>query len=706
MLITDIFPINNKALPELFAYEINASGNRTSIAGKLAYRLKKRFKGHWSSSGSRIISDMKLDESQIKEFLSDLWKSKDLLYGTLASLSLMNNWSFSAFDIATFTARGIMSDYDGAIYGLLSSNSVDISGGAGIEKIHEFRGWVVDGTPSVSISISSKIFLKRSLDYYMKEGLNPIGHYVAVHHQTLKGEVVRIIGTLKEHRDRLSSLAQDDNTLRLLEITPDEMPVVTVISGRNPYDYPVNLLHIVLTLQNADQFRVSTSEISRNSKMSPSSRRRLVERVKKAVLEGKSEEFKLLKDEFNSENNPISFPKYYSLPFSESVTVGNGYSCGFESRQLMNQMRLHGLHSYSKALKGRNIHMSVLKPQDFNEEARLITLLEKVNDQIGRLGFRLTVFEPRSYRYDRADMEVALNKALEREPDIVMFVLPGSINDEGDLDDVDFYHTFKGLSISRGVAGQAVNIDTLSKPFAVTNIILGILGKTGNIPYILSKGLDFCDVVVGLDIARERKEKLPGSKNAAAIARVYFNNGEFMRYTIHDAPIEGETVPPDVLKNLFPINEFKGKRVVIHRDGYFRGPEKRTLVDWGKSIGAKFSLVEVIKREAPRIYSVEEHNTKAPLKGSVFRLDSDEAFVISSPPPFPGSTPRPLRIKNYGPITLEQAIQSVLSLTQLHYGSLNAPRLPITIHYSDKIAYFALRGIKPLKLTGDIPFWL
>jgi len=48
----------------------------------------------------------------------------------------------------------------------------------------------------------------------------------------------------------------------------------------------------------------------------------------------------------------------------------------------------------------------------------------------------------------------------------------------------------------------------------------------------------------------------------------------------------------------------------------------------------------------------------------------------------------------------------VLALTYLHYGSLRPPRLPVTIHYSDKIAYLALRGIKPKNLEGDIPFWL
>ena len=49
---------------------------------------------------------------------------------------------------------------------------------------------------------------------------------------------------------------------------------------------------------------------------------------------------------------------------------------------------------------------------------------------------------------------------------------------------------------------------------------------------------------------------------------------------IHYAPLEGETIPPNVLKALFPSNEFKNKKVVIHRDGFFRGKEKQALLHY------------------------------------------------------------------------------------------------------------------------------
>lgn len=156
---------------------------------------------------------------------------------------------------------------------------------------------------------------------------------------------------------------------------------------------------------------------------------------------------------------------------------------------------------------------------------------------------------------------------------------------------------------------------------------MGVLSKIGNIPFILGGSLDYADLVVGIDIARQRKERLPGSVSATAIARIYFGNGEFLRYVISDSPLEGETIPEQTLQSLFPINEFKGKRVIIHRDGYFRGGEKQVLSSWGQQIGAEFHLVEVIKTGTPRIYASRAGNVQQPPKASAFKLNDTEAFV-------------------------------------------------------------------------------
>ncbi|MHA1908768.1 MAG: Piwi domain-containing protein [Candidatus Thorarchaeota archaeon] len=195
------------------------------------------------------------------------------------------------------------------------------------------------------------------------------------------------------------------------------------------------------------------------------------------------------------------------------------------------------------------------------------------------------------------------------------------------------------------------------------------------------------------------------------MARVYLSNGEFIRYLIQDTPLEGETIPINVLHNMFPMNEFRGKRVIVHRDGWFRGDEKRALIDWGNEIDAKFFLVDVVKTGAPRMYLASgagqpPKGVSMPAKGDVFRSDEHNALVVSSLPPFTDATPQPLQIRVGPDITLDQGIDSVLKLTYLHYGSTRPPKLPVTTHYADKISYMVLRGIKPPNLEGSKMFWL
>ena len=154
------------------------------------------------------------------------------------------------------------------------------------------------------------------------------------------------------------------------------------------------------------------------------------------------------------------------------------------------------------------------------------------------------------------------------------------------------------------------------------------------------------------------------------------------------------------------MEKFKGKRAVVHRDGYYRGDEKETLRRWGEQIGAQFLLLEILKTGTPRIYAKNGNAVIQPPKASAFRLSEREAFLVSSLPPFKDATPQPLRIRTEPPFGIGEGLNSVLSLTVLHYGSLRPPRLPVTTHYSDKIAYLALQGIKPKNLEGDVPYWL
>jgi argonaute-like protein implicated in RNA metabolism and viral defense len=213
---------------------------------------------------------------------------------------------------------------------------------------------------------------------------------------------------------------------------------------------------------------------------------------------------------------------------------------------------------------------------------------------------------------------------------------------------------------------------------------LGILAKGGNKPFIFAEHILGIDAIVGLDVARRKKKKGQGTINYAAGVRIYQSNGEFLKYKLTTSPLEGETIPGNILENL--LGDIKGKKVVIHRDGEFPQDEIKVLKEMGEKLGAKFYLVEVIKSGAPRIYSEK--------KGTWVKIKENEAYLLTTRRT--QGTPVPIIVRLpeiYEDFSIEDAVISITSMTLLHWGSIKPPRLPVTTHYADKIGQFLLEGI-------------
>lgn len=708
MITVDIFPVNKAAVPDIKIYKLETSENKNEISGKLVYRLRKEFGGHWAANYGRIFSDISLTDKQLNNFLGDLWASTGTPFGNVQTITRVVEPVLTEYDIANFVAKGMLSDQNlqRDINTFLNRETAKIRN-AEVKKVVDFNAFVISNVPSISISVSSNILLEKNMDQFIRDGNDPMHLYTKVAHQSTKGEITSIVGVLKEERERLKKVAQDELTIKKIESSPDDTTVLCVKVGQKDYHYAATSLEIVLTMQNCSRFNVSSNEISKYTKINPAQRYKIIQRVKNLVNERFLTNTKLIGNSYESDTNPDLFPCMFKVPFEEPLMIGKQESYPFKS--IKYGLQQYGLYKTSAKLVGNKIRVGVMYPADFEEKQNMLGLLDMIKSELKTLSFEMVVSNFVKFNLsDESSLERNVDSLVKDGTDIIICVLPDEFYEDDDYEANGIYRTFKRLTITRGIGGQVVTYKTLTNKNAAFNIVLGILGKTGNIPYILSKPLEFCDVVVGIDIARQKKTRLPGSNNAAAIARVYFNDGNFLKYVIHDAPLDGETVPAEVMKSLFPLNEFQGKRVVVHRDGYFRGDEIKTLIKWGDSIGAQFSLIEVIKRQTPRIYEMsKDDSVMAPKKGTVFMLDDSNSLLISSPPPFKGATPRPLKIQiKYGSIGMLQAVRTILSLTELHYGSINPPRLPVTIHYSDQIAWFALRGIKPPNLIGEIPFWL
>lgn len=104
-------------------------------------------------------------------------------------------------------------------------------------------------------------------------------------------------------------------------------------------------------------------------------------------------------------------------------------------------------------------------------------------------------------------------------------------------------------------------------------MILEVLAKLGNVPFVLAEPLQVADVFIGLDVARSKKRRLSGSMNACARVCLYGSRGEFIRAKSEDAAIEGEEIPQRFLEALLPAGTLSRKTVLIYQDGRFCGDE-------------------------------------------------------------------------------------------------------------------------------------
>ncbi len=700
--IVEVFPVETGSLPTLKAYAIDVKGDDTStVGGKLAYRLRKALHGHWIWSKGRLLTDTSPVQRDIDKVVDDLWSEQPEAFKHLRKISPDSTWKPSAQTYADYVAMGLIGEHDQEIRKILDREVKNL-GNVRVERLYESRGWVTGGSPSVSVSIFSRLVYNQDLKSYATSLSRPeqlIGLWVSAKTSRLKGEIIGVEGQLREHRERLLALSREPSSIEIIRKAPDDEVVVSVESGRNQYEYVVSALGIVVRTADFQKFNVSPSNALRQVRIDPSQRNKLVSNICDMLrVRG------IIGQSYNSNHDKNLFLSQDDVRFEPCLRFGNDKILPYEERDLFGALRTFGLYRKSpKFQSGKPIRLGFVNGLAGVTAKEYASALGK---ELTSLGFPSEYASETALKeFSRLEMERAIDTIEHAHPDIVVALLPDTLADDEE-EDWGIYHQFKSLTVGRGLPSQFVYESTVTKKPAISNVVLGILGKTGNIPFILSQPLSYADMVVGIDIARARKRRLAGSLNATAIARIYFGSGEFLRYVIHDAPLEGESIPDNVLQRLFPVNEFEGKRVVIHRDGYFRGEEKTSLQRWAEKIKAEFYLVEIIKTGTPRLYGRQGSQIQQPSKGSAFKLSPTEAFLVSSPPPFPNATAQPLHVRTELPFTIEQAIHSILSLTLLHYGSLRAPRLPVTIHYSDKIAYLALRGIKPKTLEGNIPFWL
>lgn len=706
-ILAEIFQICASAIPVLTGYRLDVqSGDMATIGGKLAFRLQKTFPGHWIWSCPWIVTDTPQPDEALTSVVETLWQEQPMIFQGLHSVRRDSPWRPTVQAQADFVARGLWIDMKPSIMQLLATWSHPLGSSIRVHRSCEVRGWVVQEQPALSVSIDSRLVATCDVQSYAKQLPGPsdlIGLMVTDKTSTMKGTITKVMGTVSQHRDRLLKIASTELSKAYIQQAAEDGLVVQVHAGQGRhYDYVACALQIIVRTADYTKFHVDPKQATQVLRLSPDAR---AEMIKKIAALAKAKHL-VSERAYSSSTSPATFLTAQAVNFTPALLIGGGQCVNVRGdRDLYLRLQRSGFYKRSADFPiGGYVHIGVLNTL---QEAAPDQFLQALQNELQAFKFASQITHIETVREtSRNILEQAITRLSAKAPSMILAFLADD-EDKVSEDETQWgvYEHLKSLTIGMGIPSQVVTKSTMSNTFALGNIVLGMLSKLGNIPYVLAEPLSYVDIIVGIDIARRKKERLVGSMNATAIVRIYQKSGEFLQYVIHDAPLEGETIPPDVLHTLFPSSVFSGKRVVIHRDGQFRGDEKQALRQWALRLGAVFHCVEVLKTGTPRIYGFQGRVLQPP-KGSAFKLNDYEAFLISSLPPFPGVTPYPLRLRSEAPFPIERAIHSVLALTLLHYGSLRPPRLPVTIHYSDEIASLALKGIKPKALDGTLPFWL
>lgn len=710
VLFTELFDILPGNLPPLSAYALNVRGSNSPVRSgrKLADRLMRTFGGHWVWTDDVIITDTPKSSDEIERTIRDIRIREADAFKDLAGISLIETWVPTSRAQADFVAQGLFSDLGNEIQAALQL-PVDLDGKATVEREFNVRGWVVDGKPTVSISIESRVIFRDDLKTYMSRltsAVDVVGLYVSdkVRFENgtfMKGEIMSIAGELDKdiNRQDLIDVAKRDGSKQIIQRADPGEFVVRV--GHNEYEYVVSALRIIVFPKYYKRFGIDSRKAQSATWINPAERASLVSKVSN-IARSRG----LVGDTYTSKRDDARFVTSRRFHYDPTILLGNNQRVEYKGGSgLLNALGRHGLYQRVSDVGSVSspLTIGVINASRNSFDGAQSALQQQLN-ALGfvRTNLRVTTIKDVS----RIDFERAINELSPTNPHIIVAIIPNS--DSLDQDEWGPYYDFKSLMMRLRMPSQVLDANTLKNTrnlsFVMQNVALGMLAKMGNIPYILANPLDYADIVVGIDIARKRNQTGVGSQNAAAMAQVYHQGGQFAQCRVVETPLEGETVPEKVLRSLFPLNEFQNKRVIIHRDGPFRGDEITIIEDHIAQLNGQAFFIEVIKSGSPRLYLSRNTQVQAPGIGTAFLLSDTEAFLVASESS--AATPQPLQIRTREPFTIGKALHSVLMLTLMHFGSLRRPRNPITIHYSDKIGYLALRGVKPAGGVSTDMYWL
>ncbi len=711
-LFAEIFPLEAAALPTVTAYQLMMATDAPAAArgragGRLARHLRRVFPGVWLWLDDHLLTDTARGEVEVMIALDMLKAEQPENFGGLDGLTPAPEWTASPRTLAEIGIRHLLKPLETSLQTALAQQQTPIRN-ATIEREYKLRAWDVGGDPAVSVSIASRLIYHQNIQQYagterdiaiLNEKLAGLRAWDAL--TGLRGTIQKILGPMIDHRARLLGIVQDEAARHLISAAMDGEWVVLLTDGKDTYEYLASMLRVIVPLAHINRFELEGKLTRIALQMTPATRAIHVKAVSDVAKEAA-----VLANAYNSRTRP---ERFFSADFEMNLRFAANRVRAYKPEALAHDFAQCGAYRLREAFHHAPVRVCVVNTLTFKVE----DFVEAMQRHLKRhFDFMIEVIRERQVRVvSRPNLESAVRVVEKEDPDIILAFFADEINeDEGD-DETDPEATasyMKSLTLGRGIPTHIINQSTLDDPEAMPSIIMNILGKTGNAPFVLAEPLEGVDYVVGLDIMRQVM-KATGETRLTAVARVYRADGEFSHYRVRQMTLHDDAPPYVLLRDLFPQRLFSHKRVVVHHVGEFPAELLTALTGWARAINATFYPVEIVRFGAPRLYALEG-GVKQPPWGSAFKLNEAEALLVAALPS-EDITPQPLHVRCIGGgglplLPLEEVLRGVLVWSLLAYNIEKLPKMPVTVINTDEVAYWLRKGGTFGAEEGDVPFWL
>jgi hypothetical protein len=688
-LLTELFPIRADALTPLYAYVPVYANDAARTGGKLAYRLRNALGGQWQWLDGRLVSDVEPNPVKLLMAIDAVKQAAPKAFGALQSIDQDHFWQAGAQELADFVVRGALEALASPIHEALQKVAFPMKN-ARVERECKPRGWVVDGKPAVALSIITHVIYGRSVAEFaqtLAEEKDFIGLMVSDRTSSLQGEIVKVVGGVAQHRERLIGLSQRAVMRDLIASAPDNAFVLRIDSKGEQYDYVADALELMITLETVQRFEVPAGQVEKALHINPSLRAQL---VKAAADIAKNAG--ILDSAYSSANAPDKFAHVYPQP---NVLWG-----GDKARDYDRELIAIDFNKFSAwRPPGDALHVMTINALDEDAEI-FVEALER--ELLKKHRMTLDIVKERKIKVaNETNIDSAIRALAKERADVLLAFFPDDPPSDDEISALDRY--LKEQSVARALPVLVIHKGTIHRPETMPHLIMGMMGRAGGAPFAFEEPLPYADQIVGLALHRQTKKD---GDHLTALTRHYSNRGVALGWRAARAVVPtGGGLTEAMLDHLLPAHEIGMKRTLLHVDGRLRDDDAALLARWEEQHDAALYPIEINQRANPRLYSFTKGKIDVPQRGSAFLIDNQTALLATAGAPYT-ATPMPLLVHSRAQIKLTQVLDSVMTMILLHHGALGAPKLPVTVSYADEWAAGVERGFFPTVEGGKGVWWV